>query len=129
MIKRLPFIFLAWIIADVYFFQAVRTLTNNNFILWGYWLVDVLLAAGFGYLIGQRRTNRTPAKLISWLMAATMLTLVPKIFAFPVLLIRHYQAVQAFSAQKRVGKRIGDAYCGSSLCKLAIRHHRGEAPL
>jgi predicted MPP superfamily phosphohydrolase len=85
--NRLPFILLAWVLADMYFFQAVKTLTNNQFILSGYWLVDVLLAVGFGFLMSQRKAKRSPAKLITWLMALTLLTLVPKIFAFPVLLI------------------------------------------
>lgn len=85
--NRLPFILLAWVIADVYFFQAVNTLTSNGVILWSYWLVDVLLAAGFAYLVGQRSGNRTPARLISWLMAVMLLTLIPKIFALPVLLL------------------------------------------
>src|SRR5471030_845443 len=85
--NRLPFILLAWVLADMYFFQAVKTLTNNQFILSGYWLVDVLIAVGFGFLMSQRKAKRSPAKLITWLMALTLLTLVPKIFAFPVLLI------------------------------------------
>lgn len=85
--KRLPFILLAWVIADVYFFQAAKTLTANNVILWGYWLIDVLIAVGFGGLIGLGRTNRQPAKLISWLMALVLLTVVPKIIATPVLLL------------------------------------------
>jgi len=85
--RRLPFILLAWIIADVYFFQAVETLTANSLILWGYWLIDVLIVTGFGGLISLRRTNHQPAKLISWLMALTLLTVVPKIIASPVLLL------------------------------------------
>ena len=85
--RRLPFILLAWVIADVYFFRAVETLTANNLILWGYWLIDVLIVTGFGLMISLRRTGRQPAKLISWLMALTLLTVVPKILASPVLLI------------------------------------------
>jgi predicted MPP superfamily phosphohydrolase len=56
-------------------------------ILLGYWLTDVLLALGFAFLISQRKANRSPARLISWLMALTLLTLVPKILTFPVLFI------------------------------------------
>jgi predicted MPP superfamily phosphohydrolase len=85
--NRLPFILLAWIIADLYFFQAVKTLTHNDLILYGYWLADVFIALGFGLLISSRKANRQPAKLISWLMAFTLLALVPKIFALPLLLL------------------------------------------
>jgi predicted MPP superfamily phosphohydrolase len=84
---RLPFILLAWITADIYFFKAVKTLTDNQFILWGYWLIDILLAAGFGYLVTRRKTKRESANLIAGLMAATLLAFVPKILALPVLLI------------------------------------------
>jgi predicted MPP superfamily phosphohydrolase len=82
---RLPFIILAWVLADFYFFKAVETLTNNQFILWGYWLVDLLLAAGFVILMS--RSNRRPGNLIAALMAGTLLTFVPKILAMPVLLL------------------------------------------
>ncbi|MEP6613788.1 MAG: metallophosphoesterase [Mucilaginibacter sp.] len=82
---RLPFILLAWILADIYFLKAVETLTNNQFILWGYWLVDLLLAAGFVILMS--RGNRRPGNLIAALMAGTLLAFVPKILAMPVLLL------------------------------------------
>src|ERR1700744_340241 len=85
--KRLPYILLAWVIADVYFFQAVSTLTANLYILIGYWLLDALLLAGFTYLVTLQRSNRQSTRLIAWLMAMVLLTFVPKIFAFPVLLI------------------------------------------
>jgi len=80
--KRLPFILLIWAIADIYFFQAVNTLTSNNLILIGYWLVDLLLIAGFISLMRFRNT-----RMIGWLMALALLTLIPKIFALPILLI------------------------------------------
>ena len=78
---------LAWVIADVYFFQAISTLTNNGFILGGYWLIDLIIAGGFVVLINRRKGSSPPAKLITWLMAFTLLTLVPKIFAMPVMLV------------------------------------------
>ncbi len=82
---RLPFILAAWIIADIYFFKAVKTLTTNNIILTGYWMLDLLIAAGFVSLILLGARHRT--KVISWMMALTLLTIVPKIFALPILLI------------------------------------------
>ncbi|MDO3642901.1 metallophosphoesterase [Mucilaginibacter sp. L3T2-6] len=94
---RLPFIILAWVLADVYFFRAVETLTNNPVILWGYWLIDMLLVAGFVSLMSRTRANRPPADLIAVLMAGTLLTFVPKVLSIPVLvigditrLIRHF---------------------------------------
>lgn len=85
--KRLPFVLLAWILADIYFFHAVAVLTDNEFILWGYWVFDLMIAAGFALLIGQRRAKRPPGNTISWLMALTLLVFVPKILASPLLLL------------------------------------------
>jgi predicted MPP superfamily phosphohydrolase len=85
--KRLPFILLAWLIADVYFFEAVQTLTTNQFILLAYWLADVLLVLGIAYIVSLRSAKRSPANLITRLMALTLLSVVPKIFAFPILFL------------------------------------------
>jgi len=84
---RLPFIILAWVLADFYFFKAVETLTANPIILWGYWLIDALLVSGFIFLMARSRANRPPTNLIATLMAATLLTFVPKVLSMPVLLI------------------------------------------
>jgi predicted MPP superfamily phosphohydrolase len=80
--KRIPFILSLLVIADIYFFQAVKTLSANPPILWGYWLLDLLLIAGLLMVMFRRGI-----KLSSWLMAATLLLLVPKLFALPVLLL------------------------------------------
>lgn len=85
--NRLPFILLAWVASDIYFFEAVKTLTNSNFILWGYWLVDLMLATGFAYLVTTRKVTRQYPNLTAALMALTLLVFIPKIFALPVLLL------------------------------------------
>lgn len=84
---RLPFIILAWVLADIYFFKAVETLTANPVILWGYWLIDLLLVTGFMFVMSRARSNRPPVNLIGMLMAGTLLTFVPKILSVPVLLV------------------------------------------
>ncbi len=78
---------LAWVLADIYFYRAVETLTNNEFILWAYWLLDLALVVVFASLIGQRKANRPPGNTIAWLMGATLLVFIPKILALPVLLL------------------------------------------
>ncbi|MBS1531447.1 MAG: metallophosphoesterase [Bacteroidetes bacterium] len=85
--KRLPFILLAWMLSDIYFFGAVKTLTNNLLVLWGYWLVDLAIAVGFGYLVTRRKATRRHPNLMAALMALTLLTFVPKILGVPVLLL------------------------------------------
>lgn len=85
--KRLPLILLAWAASDVYFYQAIKTITANSLILSAYWLIDIIIATGFVYLLARPKANRAPAGLITWLMALTLLVFVPKIFAAPVLLL------------------------------------------
>jgi len=84
---RLPFIILAWVLADIYFFKAVETLTTNSVILWGYWLIDLLLVTGFMFVMSRARSNRSPVNLIGVLMAGTLLIFVPKVLSMPVLLV------------------------------------------
>ncbi|MGZ3778898.1 MAG: metallophosphoesterase, partial [Mucilaginibacter sp.] len=85
--NRLPFILLAWVASDIYFFEAVKTLTNNQLILWGYWLLDLLLATGFAYLVTRRKVTRQYPNLTAALMAMTLLVFIPKILGLPVLLL------------------------------------------
>jgi len=84
--KRLPYILLLWLLADIYFFNAIHTLTSAPPVLFGYWLLDVLLAGGVVLVLFGWGPKRAP-KLISWLMTAMLLVFVPKIFALPVLLL------------------------------------------
>jgi predicted MPP superfamily phosphohydrolase len=84
--KRIPFILLLWLLADIYFFNVVHTLTANPQVLFGYWLLDVLLACGVLLAFFGDLRRRAP-QLISWLMAAMLLVFVPKLFALPVLLL------------------------------------------
>ncbi|MGZ3835863.1 MAG: metallophosphoesterase, partial [Mucilaginibacter sp.] len=85
--KRIPIVLSLLIIADLYFFQAVKTLTDSPYILRGYWLYDAMLLAGLLFVLIQRRPNRSLPKLMSWLMTLVLLSLVPKLFAMPVLLL------------------------------------------
>ena len=85
--KRIPSIIAIWLLADLYFFQAIKTLTACNSILWGYWLFDIFTAASVFYTIVFRKKTQISPKVISLLMALMLLLLVPKLFALPVLLV------------------------------------------
>jgi predicted MPP superfamily phosphohydrolase len=84
--KRIPYILLIWLLADIYFFNAVRTLSTQPIVLFGYWLLDVLLAGSVILAFFGDVRKRAP-KLISWLMAGMLLVFVPKLFALPILLL------------------------------------------
>jgi predicted MPP superfamily phosphohydrolase len=80
--KRIPIILSLLAAADIYFFQAVETLTNNPLILNGYWLFDFMIMVMLVLvMIGRRQ------KLVSWVMALTLLVLIPKVIVLPILLI------------------------------------------
>ena len=85
--KRIYLILAIFVIADIYFFQLVKTLTANIFIVNGYWVFDLLLIFGLLFFFIARTPGKGPAKAISWVMALVLLSLVPKIFALPVLLL------------------------------------------
>ncbi|HEX8019811.1 metallophosphoesterase [Mucilaginibacter sp.] len=87
MAKRLPLIVLLWLVSDLYFFQALKTLTNSCIILQCYWLIDLLLIGSIVAVIFIRRGSRVQQTLITWLMGLMLLTFVPRLFSLPVLLI------------------------------------------
>jgi uncharacterized protein len=85
--KRVPFILLLLVLADIYFFQAVQTLTSSTIIRSTYWLFDpALIITGF-IAFRLPRSNKQALRLISVLMALLLLSLVPKLAAAPVLLL------------------------------------------
>lgn len=85
--KRIYLILSIFVLADIYFFQLVKTLTANAFIINGYWMFDLLLIFGLLFFFIVRTPGKGPSKAISWVMALVLLSLVPKIFALPVLLL------------------------------------------
>ncbi|RYY35701.1 MAG: metallophosphoesterase [Sphingobacteriaceae bacterium] len=86
MVKRLLLMLALFLVGDVYFYQAVTTLTNNSLIHIGYWLVDVALIAGIIGIIFMRRAGGTMQRFIPALMSAILLLFVPKLFSSVILL-------------------------------------------
>lgn len=87
MAKRLPLIILLWLIADLYFYQAVHTLATTRPLLWGYWLIDMALMTAIFAAIFVPRGSRIQQTLITWLMGLMLLAFVPRLFSVPILLI------------------------------------------
>jgi predicted MPP superfamily phosphohydrolase len=85
--KRIPFILLLLVLADIYFFQAVQTLTASSFIRNAYWVFDPAIIIGAFVAFSLPRSNKAVMRIISILMALVLLSLVPKVFAMPVLLL------------------------------------------
>ncbi|MGJ1420122.1 metallophosphoesterase [Sphingobacterium spiritivorum] len=86
MAKRLILILLLFLVADVYFYQAVSTLTENTWIRAIYWSVDVLLFAGIIAIVFLRKAGNNLQRLIPMLITAMLVIFIPKLFSFPILL-------------------------------------------
>ncbi|PTQ94013.1 hypothetical protein C8P68_10774 [Mucilaginibacter yixingensis] len=86
MAKRLPLILLLFLAGDIYFYQAVTTLSQNPLLHWVYWLLDILLIIGIISITMIRRAGNNAQRLIATLMAVMLMDFIPKIFASPVLL-------------------------------------------
>ncbi|MDB5004173.1 MAG: phosphohydrolase [Mucilaginibacter sp.] len=84
--KRVLYIILLWLFADVYFYTAVETLTAIPAWHWAYWSADILILAGVVFTIFGRKRG-SAQRAVSWLMSLLLLSAVPKILGTPVLLI------------------------------------------
>ncbi|MGJ1261875.1 metallophosphoesterase [Sphingobacterium spiritivorum] len=86
MAKRLILILLLFLVADVYFYQAVSTLTENTWIRAIYWSVDALLFAGIIAIVFLRKAGNNLQRFIPMLITAMLVIFIPKLFSFPILL-------------------------------------------
>lgn len=86
MAKRLPLVLLLFLISDIYFFQAVTTVTSTKLFHIGYWLVDIFLILGIISVLFFGRVSSNAQRFIPVLMAGMLLVFVPKLFSVPVLL-------------------------------------------
>ncbi|GAA4438836.1 metallophosphoesterase [Ravibacter arvi] len=77
---------LLFIAGDIYFFQAVSTVTGNPLIHAAYWTVDVILLLGVIFSILMARTAASAQRFLAITMGGMLLAFVPKLLAAPVLL-------------------------------------------
>ncbi|MCK7554113.1 metallophosphoesterase [Chitinophaga sedimenti] len=90
MARRLFLILALFLVGDLYFYQAVTTLTQNQLLHNLYWLVDVLLIAGIISIITMLRGGRHVQRLVTLTMGAMMLSFIPKMFASLVLMAEDF---------------------------------------
>ncbi|TDH21408.1 metallophosphoesterase [Segetibacter sp. 3557_3] len=86
MIQRLVPIIIIWALVDLYFFQAVKTATNNVYVWWAYWLYDILLAIVMIYIAAMPAGPSTQPRVIFWLIGFMLLSLAPKLISLPILI-------------------------------------------
>lgn len=87
MAKRLLWIFVLWLAADIYFYQALQTVVHSNAYLWLYSLIDLALVTGIIAAFFVQRGSEIQQKLISWLMSLMLLSFVPRLFSLPFLIV------------------------------------------
>ena len=86
MAKRLPLILLLWLGTDIYFYQAIRTLTDAAVYSWIYWGIELILILGIAAAIFVRRGSALQQTMITWLMGLMLLAFIPRLISLPVLL-------------------------------------------
>lgn len=100
MAKRLFSILFLFLAGDLYFYQAVTTLSSNSTLHLGYWLLDVLLIAGIISMVFLLRAGKNIQRFISVLMGAMILLFVPKLFSSVVLVAEDFvRLFQGFPAR------------------------------
>ena len=78
------------VIISAYFFQAVKTVTKNRVILWGYWFFYIALIGFllyYMYGIGTSQSTATTIKITYWITGLMLLLILPKLIAIPVLMV------------------------------------------
>lgn len=86
MARRLLLMLLIFVVSDIYFYQAISTLTGNPLIHLGYWLIDITLMAGILFILFARRMGSNAQRFIPILISAMLLMFIPKVFSSVVLL-------------------------------------------
>lgn len=86
MVRRLLLMLLIFVVSDIYFYQAIATLTADPLIHLGYWLIDITLMAGILFIIFARRTGSNAQRFIAILISAMLLMFIPKVFSSLVLM-------------------------------------------
>jgi predicted MPP superfamily phosphohydrolase len=76
-----------WLGVDLYFFQALKTVTPERYIWWAYWLFDGILAAVVLYVLTTHDATASPSKSFYWLLGGMLASLAPKLIVTPVLLL------------------------------------------
>jgi predicted MPP superfamily phosphohydrolase len=76
-----------WLGIDLYFFQALKTVTPERYIWWAYWLFDGILAAIIIYVMSTYDATASPSRAFYWLLGGMLASLAPKLIVSPVLLL------------------------------------------
>lgn len=83
---RFFLILLLFIVGDLYFYQAVTTLSNNPMLHTSYWLLDLVVLVSIISIMFMRRAAQNVQRFMAITMGALILLFVPKLLSSPILL-------------------------------------------
>jgi predicted MPP superfamily phosphohydrolase len=83
---RFFLILLLFIIGDLYFYQAVTTLSSNPMLHTSYWLLDIIVMVSIISIMFMRRAAQSVQRFMAITMGALILLFVPKLLSSPILL-------------------------------------------
>ena len=83
--NRIITFLIIWLLADIYLFQAVKTITPNRTIWWAFWLYDGLVASMVLYYFINGSLIMSLPKTIYW--SFILLSLLPKLIVIPFLFL------------------------------------------
>jgi len=83
--NRIISFLIIWLLADIYLFQAVKTMTPNRYIWWAFWLYEGLVASMVVYYFINGKLIVSLPKGIYW--SFILLSLLPKLIVIPFLLL------------------------------------------
>ena len=95
-----------WLLADIYVFQAIKVVTESPYIIWGYWLLDGMLALGVFYFIVSGKLPLGLPKSIYW--GLVVVSVIPKLIVVPILLMEDIVRVGGLAVQW-VGSMVGSS--------------------
>jgi predicted MPP superfamily phosphohydrolase len=82
-----------WLVIDLYSFQAVKTLiyranfSNPSLYLWSFWIIDITLVLILFFYGFTGRFAGGPNRHVNWILALSMLSMLPKLVMIPALLL------------------------------------------
>lgn len=91
------------LITSIYFYQAVKTITKNRIIWWGYWLFYAVLIGLLLYYMYGMTTSQSTAKTIKityWLTGIMLLLILPKLIAIPILIFEDLTRIVAMAINR-----------------------------
>ncbi|MFZ4863690.1 metallophosphoesterase [Sphingobacterium sp. Mn56C] len=92
MLQRIVPVLLLFVLGDIYFYQAVVTLTASPLIHNLYWFIDILVLVSILSIVFLRKVVDIQ-HYVTGIITALLLVILPKVFSFPLLLLEDFTRI------------------------------------